>query len=243
MLRPGNVHSADRWRDVLEPVVELYRERDLRRYFRADAAFAKPEIYEFLEAEGYAYAIRLPTNSILQEQIAHLLTRPVGRPPNYVRVFHASFSYQAATWSKPRRVVAKAEWHPGELYPRVGFIVTNLSRPAERVTKFYNGRGTAEQCIKEGKYAINWTRLSCHSFRNNAVRLQHHALAYNLGNFLRTLALPQEVEHWSLTTLREKLIKVGAKVVRHGRYLTFQLAEVAVPRALFAQVLGLIAIL
>ena len=102
-------------------------------------------------------------------------------------------------------MVAKIEWHPGQLFPRVGFIVTNLSRPAERVTKFYNGRGTAEQYIKEGKNAINWTRLSCHSFRNNEVRLQLHALAYNLANFMRTLALPKEVEHWSLTTLREKL--------------------------------------
>jgi hypothetical protein len=104
----------------------------------------------------------------------------------------------------------------------------------------YDGRGTAEQYIKEGKNAINWTRLSCHSFRNNEVRLQLHALAYNIGNFLRTLALPQEVEHWSLTTLREKLIKIGAKVVRHGRYVTFQLAEVAVSRGLFREILRLI---
>ena len=94
--------------------------------------------------------------------------------------------------------------------------------------------------LTEGKKAINWTRLSCHSFRNNAVRLQLHALAYNLGNFLRTLALPEAVEHWSLTTLREKLIKIGAKIVRHGRYATFQLAEVAIPRALFAEILHLI---
>ncbi len=112
--------------------------------------------------------------------------------------------------------------------------------PAERVTRFYNGRGTAEQYIKEGKHAINWTHLSCHSFRNNAVRLQLHALAYNLGNFLRTLALPQEVEHRSLTTLRERLVKIGAKVVRHGRYVTFQLAEVAIPRGVFAEILRLI---
>ncbi len=240
LLRPGNVHSAEDWRIVLEPVVARYRDRPLRRYFRADAAFAKPEIYEFLEAEGYSYAIRLPTNPILQKSIAHLLTRPVGRQPNHVRRYYASFSYRAKVWSKPRRVVAKVEWHPGELCPRVGFIVTNLSRSTERVTKFYQGRGTAEQYIKEGKNAINWTRLSCHSFRNNAVRLQLHALAYNLGNFLRTLALPQEVEHWSLTTLREKLIKIGAKVVRHGRYVTFQLAEVAIPRTLFAEILCLI---
>ena len=89
-------------------------------------------------------------------------------------------------------MVAKVEWHQGELYPRVGFVVTNLTRPAERVGKFYNGRGTAEQWIKEGKLALRWTRLSCRAFRDNAVRLQLFALAYNLANFLRTLALPHE---------------------------------------------------
>ena len=73
---------------------------------------------------------------------------------------------------RKRRVVAKVEWHPGELYPRVGYIVTNLSRPAERVVAFYNQRGKAEQYIKEGKNAIKWTRLSCRKFRDNAVRLQ-----------------------------------------------------------------------
>ena len=205
-----------------------------------DAAFAAPDIYEFLEAEGFLYAIRLKANAVLQECIAHLLRRPVGRPPNLVRRYYASFSYQAGSWNKKRRVVAKVEWHPGELYPRVGFIVTNLSRPAERVVAFYNHRGTAEQYIKEGKHAIKWTRLSCGKFRNNEVRLQLHALAYNLANFMRTLALPEEVEHWSLTTLREKLVKIGAKVVRHGRYVTFQLAEVAVPRSLFQKILALI---
>ncbi len=240
LLRPGNVHSAEDWRIVLEPVVARYRDRSLRRYFRGDAAFAKPEIYEFLEAEGYTYAIRLPTNAVLQEKISNLLTRPVGRPPNHVRRSCASFSYQAGSWGRKRRVVAKVEWHPGELYPRVGFIVTNLSRPAERVVAFYNQRGTAEQWIKEGKNAIKWTRLSCRRFRNNEVRLQLHALAYNLANFMRTLALPKEVEHWSLTTLREKLVKIGAKVVSHGRYVTFQMAEVAVPSDMFQKILRLI---
>ncbi len=79
--------------------------------------------------------------------------------------------------------------------------------------------------------------MSCHSFRNNEVRLQLYALAYNLGNFLCTLALLEAVEHWSLTTVREKLIKFGAKVVGHGRYIAFQLAEVAVPRNLFREIL------
>ena len=181
---------------MLKPVVVRYQERNLHRYFRGDAAFASPDIYEFLEAEGYTYAIRLKANAVLQESIAHLLSRPVGRPPNHVRRFHASFSYQAGSWGRKRRVVAKVEWHPGELHPRVGFIVTNLSRSANRVTWFYNQRGKAEQYIKEGKNAIKWTRLSCRKFRDNAVRLQLHALAYNLANFMRTLALPKEVRHW-----------------------------------------------
>lgn len=213
----------------------------MRRYFRADAAFANPEVYEFLEAEGFKYAIRLPANQVLQERIAHLLKRPVGRPPIEVRRYYANFSYRAQSWKTPRRVVAKVEWHPGELYPTVGFIVTNLSRPSERVVRFYNKRGTCEQWIKEGKNAVKWTRLSCCSFAANAVRLKLHALAYNLANFMRTMALPQAVAHWSLTSLREKLVKIGAKIVAHSRYVTFQMAEVAVPGDLFAEILRLIA--
>jgi hypothetical protein len=116
-----------------------------------------------------------------------------------------------------------------------------LARPAERVVGFYNQRGTAEQWIKGGKGAIKWTRLSCRTFAANAVRLQLHVLAYNLGNFMRTLALPKAAEPWSLTSLREKLIKIGAKVVRHGRYVTFQMAEVAVSRQMFAEILMMIA--
>src|SRR3712207_3457225 len=237
LLRPGNVDSADDWRSVLVPVIARYRGRGLAPPFRGDAAFAKPELYELLEAEDIGYAIRLPASAVLQARIGRLLTRPVGRRPKKPQVFHAGFTYQAQSWSKPRRVVAKVEWHQGELYPRVGFVVTNLTRPAERVVKFYNGRGTAEQWIKEGKQAIRWTRLSCRTFQDNAVRLQLFALAYNLANFLRSLALPNEVAHWSLTTLREKLVKIGARIVRHGRYLVFQLAEVAVARALFAAIL------
>src|SRR3954453_8370402 len=102
-------------------------------------------------------------------------------------------------------------------------------------------RGGFEQWIKEGKGAIKWTRLSCRTFAANAVRLQLHALAYNLGNFMRTLAMPETAEPWSLTSLRKKLVKIGAKVVRHGRYVTFQMAEVAVPRQMFAEILSLIA--
>tara|TARA_B100002003_G_C14104531_1_gene531277 strand:- start:251 stop:1582 length:1332 start_codon:yes stop_codon:yes gene_type:complete len=238
VLRPGNVHSADRWKELLEPVVQRYENKNIRKYFRGDAAFAKPEIYEYLEENSLLYAIRLPANERLYEKIRHLLTRPVGRPPEKPIVWFYEFMYQAASWDRPRRVVAKVEWHQGELFPRVGFIVTNMSANPEGVVHFYNGRGTAEQWIKEGKYALNWTRLSCKRFVSNQVRLGLFVLAYNLGNFLRRLVLPRKIKHWSLRSLLVKLIKIGAKVVRHSRYTTFQMAEVAIDTRIFAEILS-----
>jgi len=237
MLRRGNVHSSKYWRRVLLPVIERYRDQPIPKYFRGDAAFAVPGLFRVLEAEDYGYAIRIKSNRKLEGKIAHLMRRPVGRPSRKPKVFYHSFEYRAGTWERPRRVVAKVEWHFDMLFPKVGFIVTSLRSRSKGVVKFYNKRGTAEQWIKEGKHAINWTRLSCHDFKDNEVRLQLFALAYNLGNFLRRLALPRKVKHWSLTTLREKLIKIGAKVVHHAGYIIFQMAEVAVPRELFGKIL------
>ena len=215
-LRPGNVHSSDGWEAVLKPVVARYQGTAESIAFRGDAAFAQLSMYEYLESEGIEYAIRLSANQILQARISQLLKRPVGRPAHYVQRFYKSFRYKAASWAHPRRVVAKVEWHPGELFPRVGFIVTNLRHASKNVVGFYNKRGTCEQRINEWKGALKGTRLSCSSFNANAVRLQLHALAYNLGNFFRTLAIPDAIAEWSLTTLRDKLIKIGAKVVSPG---------------------------
>jgi len=237
ILRRGNHNSAKFWRRVLLPVLDRYRDHDIPKYFRGDAAFAIPALYRVLEEEGFQYTIRIPENKVLTTHISHLLTRPVGRPSYKPKVFYERFWYQAGSWDHPRRVVAKVEWHWDQLLPRVGFIVTNMTGWSSKVVKFYNGRGTAEQWIKEGKYAVKWTRLSCRDFKDNQVRLRLFALAYNLGNFLRRLALPKSVKHWSLTTLREKLIKIGAKIVTHSRYVIFQMAEVAVPRGLFAAIL------
>jgi hypothetical protein len=237
ILRRGNHASAKFWRRVLLPVIERYRHCDIPKFFRGDAAFADPALYGELEKAGYRYAIRLKANAVLEREIEHLLKRPVGRPSRKPKVFYYSFQYQAKSWDRSRRVVAKVEWHQGELFARVGFIVTNLTWRSKRVVRFYNGRGTAEQWIKEGKNAVKWTKLSCRTFKDNQARLQLFALAYNLANFLRRLALPKGIRQWSLTTLREKLVKIGAKVVRQSKYVTFQLAEVAVPRQLFAAIL------
>ena len=150
------------------------------------------------------------------------------------------FQYQAKSWNKPRRVIAKIEWHPGELLPRAGFIITNLSWKPEPVARFYNQRGTAEQHIKEGKHAIQWTRLSCKWFRDNEVRLQLHALACNLATFLRCIDLPEAMAKWSVTSLQLKLIKIGARVVRHARKIICQFAEVAVTGAMIRALPGTI---
>jgi Transposase DDE domain group 1 len=241
LLRRGNHASAKFWRRVLLPVIERYRDRAIPKYFRGDSAFALPKLLRLLEKEGFRYAIRLKANPVLERKIAHLLKRPVGRPSHKPKKFYASFRYRAGSWECARRVVAKVEWHAGELFPRVGFIVTNLKWRAKKVVRFYNARGTAEQWIKEGKNAVKWTKLSCRRFKDNAARLQLFALAYNLANFLRQLVLPKPIQGWTLTTLREKLIKIGAKVVAHAKYVTFQLAEVAVPRELFARILKRIA--
>ena len=123
--------------------IERHRERGCWFDFRGDAAFAPPELYEYLESEGYLYAIRLPANAVLEREIEPFLTRPVGRPPRRPIIWYHDFLYQAASWDAPRRLVAKIEWHAGELFPRVGFIVTNLWRAADRVVRFYNGRGPA----------------------------------------------------------------------------------------------------
>jgi len=154
-LRSGNVHSAEDWDELLLREIERQQAEGKQVAFRADAAFAKPEIYEALEKCGVMYA----------------LMRPVGRPSHKPVVRYKGFLYQAASWKTARRVMAKVEFHVGELFPRVGFIVTNLSLPSLAVVRLYNKRGMAEQWIKEGKQATHWTRLSCHRFRANEARL------------------------------------------------------------------------
>jgi Transposase DDE domain group 1 len=232
-LRPGNVHSAEDWEELLLPEIERQQKLGKEVVFRADAAFAKPEIYEALEERNVRYAIRIPANDSLERDIAELLTRPVGRPSHKPVVWYKSFLYRAASWKTARRVVAKVEHHQGELFPRVGFIVTNLSSPSRAVVRFYNKRGTAEQWIKEGKQAVKMTRLSCHRFRSNEVRLWLSLIAYNLGNLWRRLVLPARIDNWSLTSLQQRLVKTGGRLVKHARYYWLLLAESHLTRRLF----------
>jgi hypothetical protein len=159
-LRPGNVSSAADWEELLVPEIDRQQAEGQRVAFRADAAFARPEIYEALEARGVGYAIRIPANRNLELEIEDILFWSPGRPGRKPLVRYKSFQYQADSWTTPRRIVAKVEHHVGELFPRVGFIVTNLPLPNRAVVRFYNKRGTAEQWIKEGKQAAGTTGSS-----------------------------------------------------------------------------------
>jgi hypothetical protein len=237
-LRPGNVHSAAGWEELLLPEIERRQKQGKQVVFRADAAFAKPELYEALEERDVKYAIRIPANESLERSIVELLTRPVGRPSCKAVVRYKGFLYQAESWKKARRVVAKVEFHFGELFPRVGFIVTNLETDSRAVVRFYNKRGTAEQWIKEGKQAVKMTRLSCHRFRANEVRLWLSVIAYNLGNLWRRLVLPLRVGNWSLTSLQQRLVKTGGRLIKHARYYWLLLAEGHLTRRLFAAMLS-----
>ena len=211
-LRPGNVHRADGWEELLLP--ELKRQQALGRevVFRADAAFARLEFYEALEERDVKYAIRLPANDHLQRNIRELLTRSGTAEPQAggpIQEFSLSGRELAAgpARSGEGRVPLR------ELFPRVGFIVTNLALDNRAVVRFYNKRGTAEQWIKESNQAVALTRLSCHRFRADEVRLWLSLIAYNLGNLWRRLALPKNVATWELTSVQQRAIRDDGKLL------------------------------
>ena len=195
------------------------------------------------------HAVRIPSNDSLERDIAELLTWPVGRPSQKPVVWYKSFLCQADSWKTARRLVAKVEFHFGELFPRVGFIVTSLETDNRRVVWFYNKRGTAEQwitaeqCIQEGKQAGKTTRLSCPRFRSNEVRFWVSALAYNPGNLWRCLVLPERIDNRSPTSLQQWLEKTGGRLIEHARYHWLLLAESHPTRWLFGAMVKRIAAL
>ena len=233
-LRPGNVHSADGYLEFIEPVLRNYVSKGFKVTLRADAAFGIPKLYELCEDLGVDYVIRLKENNCLAEGVSELLIKPGEENKDRYITLYKDIVYQAKSWDKARRVIAKIEHHPDELFPRVGFIITNLKWRNKKVVKFYNKRGTCEQWIKEGKNTLTWTKLSCKRFKENEARLRLFLLAYNLGNFLRTLVLPKKIKHWSLKTIQLKLIKTGGRLIKHARYYCLLLAEVSITEKIFS---------
>jgi len=230
-LRPGNVPSASGWEDVLLPVIDRHHDRQRPSSFAPTQPLRSPRSTRHWNSVGWHTRFDFRPTRCWSAP-----SRICSPGPAVVR--YRSFEYQAASWSRPRRVIAKVEHHLGELFPRVGFIVTTLTGTNRAVVRFYNQRGTAEQWIKEGKEATHWTRLSCHRFRANEVRLLLGVIAYNLGNLLRRLVLPVAIQSWSLTSLQQRLFKTGGRLIRHARYFVLQLAESHLTGSLFRQILG-----
>jgi hypothetical protein len=218
-LRPGNVHSADDWEELLLPEIERQQRLGKEVVFRADAAFAKPELYE------------AP------------LTRPAGRPSYKPVVRFKKLSLSGSELEAGAAGGGEGQVPLWGVVPRVWFIVTSLAASSLAVVRFYNKRGTAEQWIKEGKQAVAMTRLSCHRFRANEVRLWLSLIAYNLGNLWRRLALPAPIGKWSLTSLQQRLVKSGGRLIQHARYHWLLLAEGHLTWRLFAGMLRKIAAL
>lgn len=235
-LRPGNVHSAEGSVEFVEPVLRHYVTKGVKVKLRGDAAFADPKLMSLCEDLEEEYVFRIKENSRLEELVSDL-TKTIKKDKQKVVTVYKDFSYQAESWDKPRRIIAKIEQYPDELFPRVSFIVTNLKWRNKKVIKFYNQRGSCEQWIKEGKYALNWTKLSCQRFIENKARLKLFIMAYNLGNFTRTLLLPEGIKHWSLRSVQLKLIKIGGRLIRHARYYVLLLAESILTQKIFASLI------
>ncbi len=218
-LRPGNVHSADGVLDFIRPIVARYHAWFKLFWFRGDAAFAQPDVYDYCEAEHITYFIRLPINDTLKKIMEpEISTRPVGRlPKSGVKVRLFEFPYRAGTWKKRRRVICKIEWHNDELFPRVGFIVTNSTNPAWKVVRAYNGRANVENRIKEAKNTLRWDKTSCHKFEANQARLKMGALAYNLLHMIREFHLHGEDVKRSMEWLIRRIIKAASRISYSGR--------------------------
>jgi len=217
-LRPGNVHSADGTLDLIRPIVKRYRKKFKLLWLRGDSAFADPDIYEYCEANRITYFIRLRENAVLAKLINPHLMRPVGRfPHSGIQLKYVDLDYQAGSWRKFRRVIAKIEWHFGELFPRIYFIVTNSRLPADKVVKVYHGRGDVENRIKEGKNTLRWDKTSCHRFAANNARFKMGFLTYNLLHMIRRLYMWGEDKRRSIEWIIMRLVKAGARIACHAR--------------------------
>jgi hypothetical protein len=225
-LRPGNEGGATRLLPLLTPIVRRLRHEFPRRPLavRADGGFLNPDLIDFLEAQRIAYAIGLPRNSVLEARVAAARERARGdfeRTRKPVRRFLRLW-YRSRSWPHARLVHAKIEH--SALGANIRFVVSNRAGTSEEVFTWYNQRGQAENFIKELKLDVAADRLSCHAYRANALRLQVHALAYNLLTLFRRVALrATALANATLGTIRLRLFKVGARVQRSVRRLWYHL--------------------
>ena len=228
MLRPGNAHASHHALGVLQRLVARLREEwpDVRILFRADNGFGVPEIYDWCDENGVWYLINLAKNSRLTALAEPHLERAraeYAQTGEKVRRLHAE-TYAAGTWSRPRRVLIKAEVTAEGDNPR--FVVTNLRRgDPTRQYNLYALRGDMENRIKELKNDLKADRTSCHRFVANQFRVFLHAAAFVLHSHLRRCLKGTELEHAQACTLQRKLLKLGVRVCETVRRVCFHFAS------------------
>ena len=229
-LRDGTQYSCTGVVDFLQPVLDEYLHDypEIPILLRGDSGFSTPDLYKQCEENGTSYVIRLKENGILRGKASDLvdeldeITR--NNKVDYA-VVYGEFMYKAKSWSYERRVVCKVEKPENQMVYMYTFVVTNMDSSPGYLIKFYCKRGLMENFIKESKTGFDFASVSSHTRIVNANRLQVHALAYNIFNWFRRLALSANMRKQRIDTVRLKLLKIAVTVVRSARYITFKLCS------------------
>jgi len=240
-LRSGNVYTSRKAVSFIGPVFKEYRKKFKEKplYLRADSGFAKPGIYQIAEEHNISYAIRLKANARLYK-LAEPFLEKLNKSSEISKkqVTYAEFNYQAGSWEKERKVIVKIEKPADQLVYNYTFVVTNIEdKTAKEIVRFYCQRGTMENFIKEGKNGFAFGKMSSSKYEANANKLQQMMLAYNLNNWLRRLCFPEHNRSDRIETIRTKLIKIAARIVKTGRYIYYKLAKGCPNKKLFFRVL------
>ena len=229
-LRDGTHYCSKEADEFMIPLLQEYRSKypSLPLYLRGDSGFAAPELYEACEENDCKYAIRLKQNktliSLASDKANELQEATKFNTTDYA-VTYGEFDYQAGSWTHPRRVVFKIEKPANQFVFMYTFVVTTMESKPYQVIRFYCARGKMENFIKECKDGFDFSSVSSRSKVVNANRLRMHALAYNLFNWFRRLVLAVSMRKQRIDTVRLKLLKVAAKVVRSARSITFKLCS------------------
>lgn len=247
-LRAGNVYTSNNVVNFMQPVLEHYNKNhsEMLLYVRADSGFAVPELYDLIESNHYQYAIRLKLNKSLiklAECYTEDLMKLCQEDLVSYKCIYGEIDYKASSWSKARKVAVKIEKPYGQMTPIYTFIVSNMNLSAKEIIKFYCNRGTMENFIKEGKMGFSFDKMSSTSFIVNSNKLQISVLAYNFNNWFRRLCMKNHIKSFRMDTIRNKVIKVAAKIVRHARKIAFKLCSSYPYKNVFIEIINALYVL
>ena len=229
-LRKGTDYCSKGITGFMQPLLDEYQNEypDIDLFLRADSGFAAPGLYTQCETNGVSYVIKLKDNQTLRKMASSLVGELGEETKDNIvdyAVVYGAFYYQAKTWEYARRVVCKVEKPQDQMFSKISYFVTNMDLTPEQVVMYYRNRGRMENFIKEGKAGFDFGAVSSRSEIVNANRFQIHVLAYNLFNYFRRLVLPKSMRNNLVDTIRMKLIKIAARMVRSARSVKFKLCS------------------